>query len=90
MLYRISYLGDLFVRLPNPRGSFFAGFSKADCESIFAGRYSPNLLAATLAVLAGCGVHYAKAHAGVGNDNTSAPRPHLASGRFRVILEVST
>ena len=41
-------------------GSFFAGYSKADCESIYAGRYSPNLLAAAIAVVAGCVVHYCK------------------------------
>lgn len=41
-------------------GSFFAGYSKADCELIYSGRYSPNLLAAALAVVAGCMVHYCK------------------------------
>ena len=41
-------------------GSFFAGFSKSDCEALYQGRYSPNLLAATLAVVAGCMVHYCK------------------------------
>jgi hypothetical protein len=39
-------------------GSFFAGYSKADTELIYSGRYSPNLLAAALAVVAGCIVHY--------------------------------
>ena len=39
-------------------GSFFAGYSKADTELIYSGRYSPNLLAAALAVVAGCMVHY--------------------------------
>ena len=39
-------------------GSFFAGYSKADTELIYSGRYSPNLLAAALAVVAGCVVHY--------------------------------
>ena len=39
-------------------GSFFAGLSKADTELIYSGRYSPNLLAAALAVVAGCMVHY--------------------------------
>ncbi|CAK9055589.1 Beta-tubulin (Tubulin beta chain) [Durusdinium trenchii] len=52
-------------------GSFFAGFSKADCELIYSGRYSPNMLAAAVAVVAGCMVHYCKEHAGDGNDNTS-------------------
>jgi len=52
-------------------GSFFAGYSKADCELIYSGRYSPNLLAAALAVVAGCMVHYCKEHGGAGNDNTS-------------------
>ena len=41
-------------------GSFFAGFSKSDCEALYQGRYSPNLLASTLAVVAGCLVHYCK------------------------------
>ncbi|CAK9023303.1 Uncharacterized protein SCF082_LOCUS16154 [Durusdinium trenchii] len=53
------------------RGSFFAGFSKSDCEAIYSGRYSPNLLAATIAVVLGCTVHYCKEHGGAGNDNTS-------------------
>jgi len=52
-------------------GSFFAGFSKSDCEAIYSGRYSPNLLAATIAVVLGCTVHYCKEHGGAGNDNTS-------------------
>ena len=39
-------------------GAFFAGYSKADTEMIYSGRYSPNLLAAALAVVAGCMVHY--------------------------------
>ena len=39
-------------------GSFFAGYSKADTELIYSGRYSPNLLASALAVVAGCMVHY--------------------------------
>eukprot|EP00434_Breviolum_minutum_P024112 symbB.v1.2.021284.t1/scaffold1833.1/size99481/2 len=52
-------------------GSFFAGFSKSDCEALYQGRYSPNLLASTLAVVAGCLVHYCKEHGGAGNDNTS-------------------
>eukprot|EP00438_Fugacium_kawagutii_P004872 Skav203388 [mRNA] locus=scaffold1379:574553:575251:+ [translate_table: standard] len=52
-------------------GSFFAGYSKADCELIYSGRYSPNLLAASLAVVAGCLVYYCKEHSGEGNDNTS-------------------
>jgi len=52
-------------------GSFWAGFSKSDCEALYQGRYSPNLLASTLAVVAGCMVHYCKEHGGAGNDNTS-------------------
>lgn len=52
-------------------GSFFAGYSKADTELIYSGRYSPNLLAAALAVVAGCMVHYCKEHGGDGNNNTS-------------------
>ena len=38
------------------------------------GRYSPNLLAATIAVVLGCTVHYCKEHGGAGNDNTSDAR----------------
>lgn len=52
-------------------GSFFAGYSKSDTELIYSGRYSPNLLASALAVVAGCLVHYCKEHSGEGNDNTS-------------------
>eukprot|EP00435_Cladocopium_sp_Y103_P067143 s59_g29.t1 len=52
-------------------GSFFAGYSKADTELIYSGRYSPNLLASALAVVAGCLVHYCKEHGGEGNNDTS-------------------
>eukprot|EP00438_Fugacium_kawagutii_P028483 Skav205459 [mRNA] locus=scaffold4682:80222:80902:+ [translate_table: standard] len=52
-------------------GSFFAGYSKADTELIYSGRYSPNLLAASLAVVAGCVVYFCKEHGCNGNDSRS-------------------
>ena len=55
-------------------GSFFAGFSKSDCEALYQGRYSPNLLASTLAVVAGCLVHYCKDYPSNMENNGSAQR----------------
>ncbi|CAE7361816.1 unnamed protein product [Symbiodinium natans] len=52
-------------------GSFVAGLSKCDQEAVYQGRYSPNLLAAAFATVFGCGVHYCKAEAGLGNDAAS-------------------
>eukprot|EP00435_Cladocopium_sp_Y103_P026612 s2057_g6.t1 len=41
--------------------------SDADTELIYSGRYSPNLLAAALAVVAGCMVHYCNLTADCGS-----------------------
>ncbi|CAK9115322.1 Uncharacterized protein SCF082_LOCUS53399 [Durusdinium trenchii] len=52
-------------------GSFFAGFSKADTEAVYAGRFSPNMLGSALAVVFGCFIHYCKGQNGAANDASS-------------------
>mmetsp|Transcript_43243 Transcript_43243/g.80581 ORF Transcript_43243/g.80581 Transcript_43243/m.80581 type:complete len:315 (+) Transcript_43243:58-1002(+) len=52
-------------------GSFVAGYSRCDQEAVYQGRYSPNLLAAAFAVVAGCVIHHCKSQAGVVNDDAS-------------------
>ena len=52
-------------------GAFVSGFTKADKEAVYLGKYSPNLLATAFAIVFGCMIHYCKAEAGVGNDDAS-------------------
>jgi len=51
-------------------GSFFAGYSKSDVEAVYQGRFSPNMLGSTLAVVFGCMLHHCKAQSGI-NDAAS-------------------
>ena len=44
--------------LVDPRNTSASYYSTANTELIYSGRYSPNLFASALAVVAGCMVHY--------------------------------